>query len=537
MNESRSFTDVFPMRIGDHNHDPEAMPAPPLARRADFRLGVATVRPSVRTVDGPGGSAAAEPRVMQVLLALADAEGTVLTRDDLIRICWNGQVVGDDSVNRAIAEVRKISRATEAGFGVETIPRIGYRLTGIAAAESGGPAPASAPARTRRWVLGGGLAAVGLGVGGLGLWALLHEWHDPRATALVERGRQALRDELPESDAQGVGFLRRAVALEPDNAEAWGLLALALRNKVEHANARESAAAVRDCEFAADRALSLDPREGNALAALATLRPQIGDWIATEDRLRNVLAIAPDNVAARTHFGIFLQSSGQEDESTRSLARTVQLEPLSPANQFRWAWKLWMMGRAAESDLTIDRALQLWPRHPGVWNMRVLLYALTGRTRPALAMVEDEDTRPPTMREGLVNRWRLSLAALETRAPADVAAARHSMMAAAVRRAGSAVNSIMFLSVLGEIDAAFEVAEGYLLRRGPLIGPLRVGRGEMAVNDQRWRKTMQLFTPPVAAMQADRRFLPLCAGIGLVDYWRRRRITPDYLRRRGAELD
>jgi hypothetical protein len=85
--------------------------------------------------------------------------------------------------------------------------------------------------------------------------------------------------------------------------------------------------------------------------------------------------------------------------------------------------------------------------------------------------------------------------------------------------------------VLGEIDAAFAVAEGYLLRRGPLVGPLRTDGGEVPANDQRWRKTMHLFTPPVAAMQADRRFLPLCAGIGLVDYWRRRRITPDFILR------
>lgn len=89
MNESRSFPDAFPFsgmaeRLSSRP-DPKY-----LARRPDFRLGAATIRPSLRTVEGPGGSAPSEPRVMQVLVALADANGAVLTREDVVRSCWNG---------------------------------------------------------------------------------------------------------------------------------------------------------------------------------------------------------------------------------------------------------------------------------------------------------------------------------------------------------------------------------------------------------------------------------------------------------------
>ena len=66
---------------------------------------------------------------MQVLLALLDAGGAVLSRDDLLRICWNGRIVGDDAINRAIGEARRISQVTGAGYQIETIPRVGYRLT------------------------------------------------------------------------------------------------------------------------------------------------------------------------------------------------------------------------------------------------------------------------------------------------------------------------------------------------------------------------------------------------------------------------
>ena len=150
--ENRSLADDLPKRgesdaSGRGAEDPAASL---LARRPDFQLGAGIVRPSVRTVEGPGGSVTAEPRVMQVLLALADAGGAVLTRDDLLRTCWKGMFVGDDSITRAVAEVRRIARETGAGFGVETIPRIGYRLTGGAATSTRPLAePEPVPAQSR----------------------------------------------------------------------------------------------------------------------------------------------------------------------------------------------------------------------------------------------------------------------------------------------------------------------------------------------------------------------------------------------------
>ncbi len=61
---------------------------------------------------------------MQVLLALVDAAGAVVTRDDLIRLCWNNQVVGEDAINRAVAGVRRVANLQAAGgFAVETITR------------------------------------------------------------------------------------------------------------------------------------------------------------------------------------------------------------------------------------------------------------------------------------------------------------------------------------------------------------------------------------------------------------------------------
>jgi len=86
-----------------------------LAARADFALGQAEISPSTHFIRGPGGEASVEPRVMQVLVALCDAEERVVTREALFRRCWGNVIVGEDSLNRVIAEARRITKAIAPG--------------------------------------------------------------------------------------------------------------------------------------------------------------------------------------------------------------------------------------------------------------------------------------------------------------------------------------------------------------------------------------------------------------------------------------
>ena len=77
---------------------------------------------------------------------------------------------------------------------------------------------------------------------------------------------------------------------------------------------------------------------------------------------------------------------------------------------------------------------------------------------------------------------------------------------------------------------AFEVADAYLLQRGPLIASVGWRPGQLALNDQRRRLTNMLFIPPAAPMRADPRFEALVRDIGLTTYWARANVVPDYKR-------
>lgn len=116
-----------------------------LAQEPAFKLATLEVHPATLEVVAGDRREQLEPRIMQVLVALARRRGDVLSRDELNELCWGGRVVGDDAVNRCIGRLRKLAQ-TYSGFSVETVPRVGYRLTEVAGAH----APFSSGLRTAK---------------------------------------------------------------------------------------------------------------------------------------------------------------------------------------------------------------------------------------------------------------------------------------------------------------------------------------------------------------------------------------------------
>jgi DNA-binding winged helix-turn-helix (wHTH) protein/Flp pilus assembly protein TadD len=515
-----------------------AATAADLAKRPPFRLGDTLVVPASREVRGPGGEAAIEPRVMQVLLALVDAAGAVVTRDELIRTCWNNQIVGEDAINRAVAELRKVARTLAGGgFAVETIPRTGYRLIGataaIAAGQGSPPSDAKEQDSPRRWgrrALVGGVAVAGLAAfGGLGAWRFTQDRAGRRVADLSDRARLATTSDTPEGYARGAALLREAVALRPGDARLWGRLSVALRASGDFVSPAQTAAIVQECELAAARALALDPRQPEARVTLALLRPTYGDWLMVERKLRAVLADDPANDDVLGPLALLLMSVGRGGEAFATNEAVAAREPLSPVYQYRRTYQLWTVGRQGDADRTIDRAIELWPRHPGVWLARIWLTAFTGRAEAAMAQIEDVEARPPAISKEVISVLRLSMKALASRDPAAVEAAVQANLAAASAGPSGSINAIMILTALERLDDAFTVARGYLLRQGPSIMPLGYGPTQTPVSDQRHRKTQMLFIPVTAPLRADPRFIDLCRGCGLADYWRQSGHWADFL--------
>jgi DNA-binding winged helix-turn-helix (wHTH) protein len=98
-----------------------------VADRQSFKVGYATIDPLSREARWKGGKERLQPLTLKVLLALLSRRGEVVTRDELVQLCWDGRIVGDDVVNRSISVLRHFAQRA-GGFRIETVPKTGYRL-------------------------------------------------------------------------------------------------------------------------------------------------------------------------------------------------------------------------------------------------------------------------------------------------------------------------------------------------------------------------------------------------------------------------
>ena len=186
-----------------------------------FRLNGWEVRPLTGDVAGADGTVHLEPKVMEVLAALAQRAGEVVEREELLRLVWGSRAaVADEPLTRCIAELRRVlgdSRQTPTF--IQTIPKRGYRLlcpvTPLTpqgpAAPTASPAPtpsaAFAPAappttaplrrRTPRPALVGSLLAM-LALAGVAVWAVTRDTTD--GSEPIERNTIAV---LPFTDVGG----------------------------------------------------------------------------------------------------------------------------------------------------------------------------------------------------------------------------------------------------------------------------------------------------------------------------------------------
>ena len=90
-----------------------------------YRFGTVEVRPSERQLLVEGKPAPMGARAFDVLLALIDHRDRVLTKDELLDMCWPGLVVEENNLQVQVSSLRKVLGAQS----VATIPGRGYRFT------------------------------------------------------------------------------------------------------------------------------------------------------------------------------------------------------------------------------------------------------------------------------------------------------------------------------------------------------------------------------------------------------------------------
>jgi TolB-like protein/DNA-binding winged helix-turn-helix (wHTH) protein len=95
----------------------------------DFRVGPWLIEPSLNAVSRNGESIHLAPKVMGVLVCLAQHAGEPVSKETLLQTVWPDTFVGDDVLKGSISELRHVFEddAREPTV-IQTIPKRGYRL-------------------------------------------------------------------------------------------------------------------------------------------------------------------------------------------------------------------------------------------------------------------------------------------------------------------------------------------------------------------------------------------------------------------------
>ena len=97
--------------------------------QSDFQLGTWRVQPQLNRLACERRTIRLEPKMMGVLVCLAQHSGEVVSKEQIVQEVWQGTFVTDDVLIRCVSELRKaFGDNAVAPVVIETIPKRGYRL-------------------------------------------------------------------------------------------------------------------------------------------------------------------------------------------------------------------------------------------------------------------------------------------------------------------------------------------------------------------------------------------------------------------------
>ncbi|HWU56849.1 MAG TPA: winged helix-turn-helix domain-containing protein [Rhizomicrobium sp.] len=324
-----------------------------------------------------------------LLVQLVEQAGTVVCRQSLLSSIWPHATVVENSVNQAVAHIRRaLGEDPAQPTYIETVSGRGYRFAGEVRTEG----PADRDPETYQFYVAGWLALTRPGPGTLEAAQGYFEQavaRDPdfslAMVCLAEThmllGSHGIRPPQP-SFAQAFAAVHAALKSDPLSAEAHAMLSQ-LVLAYDHDLARAASLMAR--------ALELDPA---CFIAHRFLGLQLGMQGRVEEALallRRAQAIEPLAVHINGNIGMVYYFAGRFEEAIAQLEHTMRLDE-------NWVVARSTLGRSYLCRGQFDRALELFERRDGVARGRIpdlaIAYALSGRIDDARRELARFSQRP-----------------------------------------------------------------------------------------------------------------------------------------------
>jgi adenylate cyclase len=186
---------------------------------------------------------------------------------------------------------------------------------------------------------------------------------DPEAHRLVLLGTYAITQSLTQRQGieKGVDLFRKAVEADPGCAFAHTRLAEALQWG-GFAGYRPTSEACAEARAEAERAIQLDPRQGEAVALLGGLRRNCDfDWAGAERDARRALELSPGSAAVHSEVSYLMSVLSRHEEAIREGRIAEELDPLSEQAAVYSGVRLQFARRLEEAVQQLRKVLVVHP--------------------------------------------------------------------------------------------------------------------------------------------------------------------------------
>ena len=265
---------------------------------------------------------------------------------------------------------------------------------------------------------------------------------DPEAHRLYLQARYFGDRNTREDTTKGIGYLKEALARDPEFAMAWAELGMMYSREADRgwATVGEGYGRAREAVL---RALALEPElaEGHVVLGHIQLTHD-WDWLGAEASCRRALALAPGSVPILRRAAVVIGWLDHLGEAIELCERALAQDPLSTLAYNSLASYLYRSGRLTEADAAYRKALELAPQRNMTHAHLALNLLAQGRGEEALAEALQEP-----------EEWER----LRSRAIIDHAAGRYVESEAALQE----------LIAKHQLDFACQVAQVYAVRAEP----------------------------------------------------------------------
>jgi TolB-like protein/class 3 adenylate cyclase/Flp pilus assembly protein TadD len=194
-----------------------------------------------------------------------------------------------------------------------------------------------------------------------------------------------------ENVAKAVELYNRALAIDSNDARAWGKLANAV-SRQSFQNYIEQTIGYEKARQAALKAISLDNNYATGYLELADIKLYHDfDWNGAKDAYQMALSLEPGNAEIINGLGDVHHPVGLLKEAEQFYRKSILLNPLKPITHMNLGNTLTVGGRYEEAIASFKTVLELNPQHQRSHMYIGRNYLLMGKPELALKEMDNEN--------------------------------------------------------------------------------------------------------------------------------------------------